>query len=238
MNLPAGAILNAFGIIVGGLLGLLLKKDVPLLDQRVINKILGILTVVVGLKLTWSSLGGGFLSVLKQMLIMVLGMSIGKALGKLFRLQAASNAAGRYASSKMADPKKGADGFNVAAILFCIAPLSFFGAVQEGLHNYPYALIIKGVMDGMAAFTFVRIFGPGTLGSAMPVLAFIGALTLAVRTFEPFLRQHSLIDPILATSGLLVFCVAMVILELKRFELADYIPSFAMVPTIAYFWSW
>ena len=238
MNLPAGAILNAFGIVVGGLLGLLLKKDVPLLDQRVINKILGVLTVFVGLQLTWTSLGGGFLNVLKQMLIMVLGMSIGKAMGKLLRLQAGSNAAGRYASEKMSAPSKGADGLNVATILFCIAPLTFFGSVQDGLHNYPFALIIKGVMDGMAAFTFVRIFGPSTLGSAIPVLAFIGLLTLSIRTLEPWLRSHALIEPILATSGLLVFCVAMVILELKRFELADYIPSLAVVPLIAYFWSW
>ena len=40
-----------------------------------------------------------------------------------------------------------------------------------------------------------------------------------------------------AVGGLLVFCVAMVILELKRFELADYLPSLAVAPLVAWIWS-
>ena len=39
-----------------------------------------------------------------------------------------------------------------------------------------------------------------------------------------------------ATAGLLVFCIALIILELKKIELADYLPSLAFAPLLAWWW--
>jgi uncharacterized membrane protein YqgA involved in biofilm formation len=51
---------------------------------------------------------------------------------------------------------------------------------------------------------------------------------------KPVLETHGLVDSINATGGLLVFCVALIILELKRLELADYLPSLAFAPLLAW----
>ena len=48
--------------------------------------------------------------------------------------------------------------------------------------------------------------------------------------------RHGLVDPINATAGLLVFCVALVVLELKKIELADYLPSLAFAPLLSWLW--
>jgi uncharacterized membrane protein YqgA involved in biofilm formation len=58
---------------------------------------------------------------------------------------------------------------------------------------------------------------------------------------EPALRQRPwpLIDAINAADGLLVFCVAMIILELKKIEVADYLPSLAFAPLLTWWlWRW
>ena len=39
-----------------------------------------------------------------------------------------------------------------------------------------------------------------------------------------------------ATGGMLVFCIALIILELKRIELADYLPSLIFAPLITWVW--
>jgi uncharacterized membrane protein YqgA involved in biofilm formation len=54
--------------------------------------------------------------------------------------------------------------------------------------------------------------------------------------FEPILTQHQLVDAVNAVGGLLVFCVALVMLGLKRIELADYLPSLVTAPLIAWLW--
>jgi len=71
--------------------------------------------------------------------------------------------------------------------------------------------------------------------AALPVLAFQGTLTLVCAQFlKPFLEAHGLIDPVNAAGGLLVFSVALVILELKKIELADYLPSLAFAPLLTW----
>jgi uncharacterized membrane protein YqgA involved in biofilm formation len=45
-----------------------------------------------------------------------------------------------------------------------------------------------------------------------------------------------LLNALNATGGLLVFCIALIILELKKIELADYLPSLAWAPFIAWLW--
>ena len=72
--------------------------------------------------------------------------------------------------------------------------------------------------------------------SALPVFVFEGTLTLAVSRLTPFLTRHSLIDSVNAVGGILIFCVALIVLELKKVELADYLPSLAVAPLIAWLW--
>jgi len=67
------------------------------------------------------------------------------------------------------------------------------------------------------------------------VLAFQGTITLACALFlKPMLEAHGLLDSVNAAGGLLVFSVALVILQLKRIELADYLPSLAFAPLLTW----
>jgi hypothetical protein len=83
---------------------------------------------------------------------------------------------------------------------------------------------------------FVTTFGWGAVLSVIPVIACQGTLSLLARLLQPYLAQHALLDSINATAGLLVFCIALIILELKKIELADYLPSLAFAPLLTWFW--
>jgi uncharacterized membrane protein YqgA involved in biofilm formation len=118
-----------------------------------------------------------------------------------------------------------------------VAPMAVLGAVQDGLDGHWQTLGIKSVMDGFATMAFVSTFGWGVILSAVPVLAYQGTLTLAAHLLTPLLQERALLDPVNATGGLLVFCVALIILELKKIELADYLPSLVYAPLLAWVWS-
>jgi uncharacterized membrane protein YqgA involved in biofilm formation len=239
--LLTGSFLNAIGILFGGLMGMSLSRQFSAKTQLGLRHLMGLITVMVGLYLTWSSLNGGLFQILKQVVIMILGLTFGAIVGRLLHLQSGLNRLGhyagqRFASAKPDDPNRLNDGFLICALLFCAGPLGPIGAIQEGLLGYWQTLAIKMVMDGLAAMGFVSVFGWGVVLSAVPVIAYQGTITLIVHRFEPNLRAHGLLDSISAVSGMLVFCVALIILELKKIQLADYLPSLVMAPLITWLW--
>jgi uncharacterized protein len=239
-----GTLLNVAGILVGGMTGLVRRQPLSPAIESYFKIGLGVAIVVSGLRLTLLSLNGSFLSILRQLLIVTLALALGKMVGRLLHLQRWSNRVGQRArqsfeSAKPGRPGSAGDGFKTCAALFCVAPLGILGAIQEGISSPPYLypLAAKAFMDGLASMGFALLFGRGVLLAALPVLAFQGTITLLCeRIAEPFLRLHHLVDPVNATGGLLVFCVALVLLGLKRIELADYLPSVIVAPVLAWLW--
>lgn len=158
----------------------------------------------------------------------------------MLRLQKLSNRLGQSArrvieSIRPADPHRFSHGLNTCAVLFCAAPLGIVGAIQDGLPvesgglGYFYPLALKALMDGLAMTGFVRMFGWGAMVSALPVFVFQGTITMACHIYlEPFLRGHGLLESVNAVGGLVVCTVGVVIFEIRRVELADYLPSLAV----------
>jgi len=236
-----GTLLNVAGIVLGGVIGLTRKTPLSERHQALLKTVLGVSTIFVGLRLTWLSLMHGTVSqILKQLGIVLLSMMLGKLSGRLLHLQKGSNRLGQFARERIAkarpdNPQRFSDGFYVCAILFCAAPLGMLGAIHDGLSAYFYPLAVKAFVDGLAVMSFVGMFGWGVVWSAVPVLIFQGTLTLACARFlQPFLHAHGLIDPINATGGLLIFCVGLIIFEIKKIEVTDYLPSLVWAPLLAW----
>lgn len=236
-----GTILNAAGIVIGGIAGLTRKTPIEASSQSALKLAMGGFTFFFGLKLTWMSVNGSFLLILKQLAVVILALTLGRLTGRVLHLQKMSNAVGQFATKRIAavpSGQKGSfnDGFIVASALYLAGPLAVLGTVPDGLIDYPLALITKAMMDGLATMFFVQMFGWSAMLAVLPVVAYQGTWTLLARGLAPGLRDLGLIDPINATAGLLIFCTAMIIFEVKKFELADYLPSLAWAPFIAWLW--
>ena len=235
-----GAFFNALGILFGGLLGLALRRPMALSLQIFLRSALGASTVFSGLCLVWSSVSGSFLSALKEICVAVLAVTIGSLLGKLLGLQKLSNHLGRYAgriinAGQTGAPRKVSDGFKACAVLFCAAPLGLIGAVADGLSGYFYLLAVKAVMDGFATLGLVKNFGWPTALSAFPVLLFLGAITTLCQFYaRPWLELHGLIGSVNIVAGLIACAVAVVIFEVRKVELANYLPALALAPLLAW----
>jgi len=236
-----GTILNVAAILAGGLAGLFIRKQPSAATQSFFKVVLGALTVFFGLRLTVLSLSGTFGHILKQIGIMLLSLMLGNLLGKLLRLQKASNRVGTLTRDRMTratpgNPERFMDGFIVCSLLFCAAPLGILGAIHNGLdRDYFFPLAIKGVMDGLATMSFAAMFGWGVLLSAVPVLIFEGTITLlCAHSLAPFLEARQLTDSVNATGGMLIFCVALLIFEVRRVPVTDYLPSLIFAPLLTW----
>jgi uncharacterized membrane protein YqgA involved in biofilm formation len=243
-----GAILNALGILIGGLIGLARPKPLTPQTQAFFKVLLGMFTMFFGLRLTWLSISGSFGQVSKQIVIAIVALMIGPLLGKLMRLQQASNHLGQHAK-KLIETSSGkssgrfSNGMNACTILFCAAPLGILGAIHNALPidkdttGYFYPLAVKALMDGLATMGFVMLFGVGAIFSALPVFLFLAVITLTGHIYlEPFLRSHALLDSVNAVGGLVVCTVGVVIFEIRRVQLAAYLPALAVAPLLTWLW--
>jgi len=234
-----GTLLNVAGILIGGITGMIRKTSMAASTQGTLKLLLGLATVVCGFGLIWRGMAGltfGRMALL--MGVVVVAMMIGRPLGRLMRLQQGSNRLGRYARDRMeaATPGKPlpfSEAFNACTIVFCAAPLGLVGAMVDGMANLWFPLAIKGVMDGLATMGFVTMFGRASIAAALPVFAFQGTTAMCCHLFlGPWLESHGLLGPVIATAGVMMFSVALVILESKRIELADYLPGLVVAPVL------
>jgi len=235
-----GAFLNALGILLGALFGLARRAPPPARAQDFLRRALGAAAVFCGLRLVWLDVNGTFFSCAKQIFIALLAVMLGNWIGKLLRLQKISNRLGRSAANLISPaqsnpPRKAADGFTACTILFCAAPLGLVGAVTDGLSGDFYLFAVKAVMDGLAMTGFVKMCGWPSALSAFPVYFFLGAATLACQFWaKPFLDSHNLVCSVNAAAGLVACAVALVILEVRKVELANYLPALAVAPLLAW----
>jgi hypothetical protein len=234
-----GTILNAAAILAGGAAGLTLTKQLSTANQAALKVLLGVFTVYVGLSTTWQALHGGFVAGLKQLGIALLALTLGNLTGKLLRFQTSLNRLGQYARRQFSGtrpdtPNRFSEGFLTCSILFCVGPIAVLGSLQDGLSGNWRTLGIKAVMDGLATMAFVTTFGWGVMLSVVPVVAYQGTITLLARFLQPYLENQAVLDSINVTGGLLVFSIALIILELKKVPLADYLPSLVWAPFLTW----
>jgi hypothetical protein len=233
-----GAFLNALGILLGALFGLAQRAPLSARTQDFFRRALGAATVFFGLRLVWLHVNGTFWPCAKQLLLAVLAVTLGNWTGRLLGLQKISNHLGRFASRAIAAAQPGASpksdrGFIACTILFCAAPLGLVGAVSDGLSGDFYLLAVKAVMDGLAMAGFLKIFGWPAALSAFPVYAFLGVITLACQTYAlPLLAAHGLVDSVNVAGGLIACIIALVIFEVRKVELANYLPALAIAPLL------
>jgi len=234
-----GTIINVCAIATGGIVGLAAAKGIsPKVEYR-LKLILGIVTIYVGMKTTWSALNGPFGSVVKQIVIVMTALVIGNVIGKVLRLQKGINRLGEYAKNVFTKhdpekPKRFGEGFVTCTILFCVGPMAIMGALEDGLTGKIQTLAVKSAMDGLATMAFVKTFGIGPIFAAIPVLAYQGTVTLGAEALKPLLIDHMLLDSISATGGLLILCISVVILDIQKVPLADYLPSLIVAPVLTW----
>ncbi|MGA2244485.1 MAG: DUF554 family protein [Verrucomicrobiota bacterium] len=235
-----GPFLNALGILLGALSGLAMRKPVTARTQEFFKSALGAFTVFYGLRLIYQNVDWNFTAAWKQIASALLAVVAGYWLGRLLRLQTWSNRIGHYAASLLAaaqkePPAPPAAGFVAATLLFCAAPLGILGAVVDGLEGYYYLLLLKAIMDGLAMMSFVKMFRWPVAFAALPVFFFFNGLALAVQLgAKPWLEPHKLTSSIGLAAGLVTCIVAVVIFQVRRVELANYLPALLVAPALVH----
>jgi len=235
-----GTLINTAAILFGGFLGLKASQQISAATQARIKLVLAAFTIYAGASMIWQGASGGLSNGLKQLGIACLALVLGNAVGMLLRLQNGLNRLGQYAKARLAGGAEAShrfsEGFITCTLLFCVGPMAILGAVEDGLHGDFKILAIKAAMDGLAAMGFAAMFGSGVLLAALPVLAYQGTITLLASALAQHLNDPLLLNSMRVTGGLLVLCITVIILDVRKVPLANYLPSLAVAPALTNWW--
>jgi uncharacterized membrane protein YqgA involved in biofilm formation len=222
-----GTVINVGAVLAGGAAGLCLHRALPERFQRIVLQGLGLITLLLGLQMALKT---------ANIFITLGSLLLGALLGEAWRLQERLDALGRWLEGKFkrGDDDRFTEGFVTTSLLFCIGPMAILGSIQDGVSGDYKTLAIKALMDGFAAMVFAAELGWGVLFSAATVLVYQGSLTLAAAPLQRVLTGP-MVNEMTAVGGLMIVGISLMLLEIKRLPLANFLPALALAPLLAKF---
>src|SRR4029079_17854618 len=123
------------------------------------------------------------------------------------------------------------EAFVTASIVFCVGPLTFLGAIQNGLTGDATLLVIKSVLDGFTAIALAATLGWGVLLTIAVILIYQGGLALGAAVLAGLLSDLQLRE-MTAVGGLLLLGVGLKLLSIRDVKVADYLPAIFVAPLL------
>lgn len=216
-----GTLVNAGAVLLGGGLGLLLKKGIPQRVSDAVMKALGLAVLYLGLSGAWD---------MEKPLVTVASLAIGTAVGTALKLDDRVGALAQKLTGRLG---KGEwkDGMVTATLLFCVGAMGITGALTDGLTGDHSILFTKAFLDGISACFLASAMGAGVLLSAGALLAYQGLFTLLGVFFSAFFAQAA--GAMGAVGSLLLVPIAFNMMGLGKFRVMEYVPAVFM-PLILY----
>jgi len=220
-----GTIVNTLAIVIGGLIGLLFGKAFP----EKIKK-----TVIQGIGLAVLLIGGSMALQTKNPLIIILSLVLGGILGEWIDIELRLQKLGEWLECKFSKKGQGSGftkAFVTTSLIYCVGAMAIMGSLESGLTGRHNILFVKSMLDGITALIFASSMGIGVLVSALPVLLYQGAITMAAGLLQTVLSSQ-VIAEMSAAGGLLILGIGFNILEIKEIKAGNLLPAIIVVVPI------
>lgn len=232
-----GTLINMTAILIGSTIGIVLGNKLQAKMQELVLQGVCMILLVIGVNMINESR-----SILVPMVSIVIGALLGELMGIdafLYRLleRAESDWGLQVQRGKVAWNTPRA--FMTSSLVFCVGPMAVVGSIQDGLYGDYELLTVKGVMEGLVAIPIAACMGPGVLLSAGTVGIVQGALSGLAKTVGSFLMVGSVFNSealwvveLTATGGIMILCVALSLLEVKKIRVINLAPALIIAPLV------
>ena len=216
-----GVIVNFFAVLVGGVVGTVLRGGIPERFRTLINQGLALCVMMIGIS--------GALST-QNTLLMIVCIVIGAFLGTLIGIERGVENLGDWAQKKF---NKGgfADGFVNATLLFSIGSMAVVGSLNAGFGDHE-TLLAKSVIDGVSAIIIASSFGIGAAFAAVPMTLYQGAIALLAGVVRPYMSDAMILE-MGAVGSLIIVGLGFNMLGLTKIKVANMLPAM-FIPCLYY----
>ena len=235
-----GTILNVATVAVGSALGVFIGNRLGTRVRESIVTALGLITLFFGIQNAFQT-GNPIVTLLSVVIGVLVGewlrIDVGlEALGGWFQRRLGSEGESTSEDSVVregAGRRRFVNGFVTASLVFCVGPLTFLGALYDGM-GLPAGfqmLAVKSTLDGFAALAFAASFGIGVAFSIVTIFVLQGGLAL-LGSLAGEVMSEAMLSETTAVGGVLLMGLSLVLLDIKRPRVANFLPALIVAPAI------
>jgi len=219
-----GTIVNAGAVIIGGLIGLLLKGGLKQRFQDILMQVLGLSVVFIGIKGVMEGIAS------MSSILIILSLVFGALLGEWINIEKRTQDFGEWLKRKVKSEKdnKFVEGFVSTSFTICIGAMAIVGSLQDGLTGNADMLYQKAILDAVFVIIAASAFGKGAIFSVIPVVILQGSITLLAKYIEPFLTD-TVISNLSVVGSMLIFCVGVNLMFPTKIKVANMLPCLLFV---------
>lgn len=221
-----GVLVNTGTVILGSLVGLLLKKGIPERVSGAVMMAIGLCSVYIGID---GAMNGD------NPLVLIVSMVFGTIIGTLIDIDGKINRIGQFLEKKLKKDGKGssvAEGFMTASLLFCIGAMTIVGSLNAGLRGDNTLIYTKSVLDLVSSCMLASTLGIGVLFAAAFVFVFQGGLVLLAGLLQNVLTNEAVIAEITCAGSVMIIGLALNILGITKLKVANFLPALLLVPFV------
>lgn len=211
-------VVNTLAVIVGSIVGMLLKKGIPENIKDAVMKGIGLCTIYIGIS---GALKG------ENTLILIISIALGVVIGEICDLDGKLNHFAEKLETRFRKPGDKisiAEGFVTASLLFCVGAMTIVGSLNAGLSGDYEMLFTKSTLDLISSCVFASALGVGVLFAAGFVFVFQGAIVVTAQFAAPYLSDYAIAEMTCAGS-ILIMALGLNIIGLTNFKVMNYIPA-------------
>lgn len=229
-----GTIVNTVAVLLGALVGVLIKSIMARGAKREqdastsaeltkkstlsesVMRALGLCVILIGVS--------GALQI-GNVLVMIVSMAIGTAIGEWLDLDGLVNRLGKWIERRLGRGEGSiAEGFVTATLLFCVGAMTVTGAMESGIAHTHTTYYAKSLIDMVSALIFASTMGVGVALSAASIFLLQGTLTL-VASMVAGAIPVLVTGEIIATGSLLVVGIGTNLLGVTRLKVMNMLPA-------------
>ena len=222
-----GTIVNSITIVLGCLIGLLVKGKV---SQKIGDTVMNGLALCV----VYIGISGAFQG--EDTLVTIICIALGSLIGEIVDIDRWLNKLGEKLELKFnkGDKKESvsiSQGFVSASLIFCVGAMAIVGSLQSGLSGNHETLFAKSVIDGITSIIFTATLGIGVMFSAVSVFLYQGIITLGASVLSNVLSTP-VINAMTGVGSLLIIGLGLNILKATNIKIANLLPA-VFLPILA-----
>ncbi len=222
-KLPVGTFINMGTIIVGSLLGLMIKQVFPESIGTITEQAVALGILIIGIQMSLKHPDN-------LLVVFIFSLILGGIIGEFIGIKDLLETWEMWIKGNFSLEKhpRFAEGLIYAFILFGASPITIVGAIEEGINGKRELLLIKALLDGVTAIALASIYGLSVLLAIFPMLAVQGGFTLLGGKAKSWFTKQVLAQ-ISAVGGVLLIALSMKILLHADIAVANLLPALVVV---------
>lgn len=234
-----GTIINAFAILIGGILGIGLKRFLKEHYQETILKATGFAVLFLGAAGTLSKMlvvseDGTMLDTTGSMM-MILSLAAGALTGEMIDMDGLFERFGKWLKHRTGSDgdHRFTDGFVSASLTVSIGAMAIIGSIQDGIYGDYSTLLAKSVLDFIIILIMASSMGKGCIFSFIPVAVLQGSMTFLAVAISG-LMTDAVLNNLSLVGNILIFCVGVNLIWPKTIKVANLLPSLVIAVLFTY----